>query len=160
MSDKNGFTLMELLIVMIIIGILASVLIPGYLTTMNQGAANAAEHNLITIYNAQQSYYFANNAYCTSSTGAVANCGSNLGNLNTNLGTLDEPNAAPTSLNIADSYFSYICTRTSRYQCTATNATTGVTLTLTLTNPIVLPGSSNTLNPSCNSSKVTNCPTN
>jgi prepilin-type N-terminal cleavage/methylation domain-containing protein len=167
MPDKKGFTLIEIIVVIVIIGILISISVPAYFSMMQRGAANAAEHNLITIYNAEKSYFFANGVYCTQTTGAsghipCTDTTNALTLLNTNLATLDQANPPATTLNITDNYFSYSCsTDTSGFKCIATNTGSGVILTLTNA-PIVLPGSTCTpqpscLNPSCNSNS--NCPT-
>jgi len=111
------------------LGVLAAIALPSYFSNIQQGAAKSAQNNLISIYNAEKSYYFANTVYCTATTGLVANCGNSTANLNTNLG-----------LNITDSNFSYACTSASNFTCTATNLLDGA-FTLTVTNAsIILPG--------------------
>ncbi len=143
MSDKKGFTLMELLIVLVIIGVLVAIALPNYFTMMQQGAAQAAQNNLITIYNAQKNYYLGpvgSGTYC------IASCNS-LANINTAL-----------SLNISNSNFTYTCTNTGGFTCTAKNIS-DPNLILTLTNnPIVLPGGSGTTNPHCVSDVNAYCP--
>ncbi len=145
MSDKKGFNLIELIIVMVVIGILIAVAIPSYTTMVMQGAANAAIKNLTSIYSAEKSYYFTNGGYCTANCNTTANI-----NLSTNL-----------ALNINDNNFGYTCTAAgSSYTCTATNNSNS-NFTLTLTGPpaqIVLPGGSGTRNPSCTSNISAYCP--
>ena len=147
MPGKKGFTLIELVVVMVIIGIIVAFIVPNYSAMMQQGAAKAAQDNLITIYNAQKSYYFSNNgSYCTVSCASL-NVGAN--SIDNILG-----------LNITDNNFTYACTpHPSNFQCTATNiGDPNLKLTLTY-NPIVLPGgltcaSSTGANPGCNPSCV------
>jgi prepilin-type N-terminal cleavage/methylation domain-containing protein len=150
MSAKKGFTLIEILVVLVIIGILAAVAIPNYNTMIVQGAVKTAQNNLTTIYTAQKNYYFNNGVYC------IAGCNS-LSNINL---------PANLNLNITDNNFSYACAAVAgpSYTCTATNIS-DTSLILTVTggtpnnpNPIVLPGASGTLNPSCATDVAAYCP--
>jgi len=142
MSDRKGFTLIEIIAVMVIIGILATIAIPNYSTMVSQGAAKAAQNNLISIYNAQKNYYFSATNGGTYYTIAPAACPDTELNINTAL-----------SLNISDTRFSYCCTNAGGFTCTASGL--GVTLTLT-NNPIVLPGAAGANNPSCAGGNI--CP--
>jgi type IV pilus assembly protein PilE len=150
MSVKKGFTLIEIIVALVILAILAAVALPNYMTMMTQGAANAAQNNLIAIYNAQKTYYFANAAYCTS-TNSVCN---SLASINSTL-----------SLNITDARFTYTCNSTNGFTCTATNISDG-NLSLAVTNtPIILPGGagcaspwSAPCNPSCATDVAAYCP--
>jgi prepilin-type N-terminal cleavage/methylation domain-containing protein len=54
--NKNAFTLLELSVVVIIVGILSVVAIPNMLKTVNRGYAKDALNNLMAIYAAQQDY--------------------------------------------------------------------------------------------------------
>jgi len=154
MSAKKGFTLIELIIVITIIGVLVAIALPSYSTMMNKGAATAAQNNLTTIYKAEKSYYFANSSvYCT---GACAN---SLATINTSLAV---PPAL--SLNITDNTFTYSCSNVAGFTCTAT----GAGITLTITGPpkqIVLPGGTGcatpagaNCNPVCAPSASNHCP--
>lgn len=148
MPNKKGFTLVEILVVLVITGILTAIALPGYLNFVQQGAATAAQHNLISIYNAQKNNYFTTGNYCTTTCNTLAN-------INTNL-----------SLTITDANFTYACsTDSSGFKCIATNISdTNLHLTLS-NNPLVLPGgagcgtiSGSACNPVCSTDKSTYCP--
>lgn len=141
MSENKGFTLIEVLVVLIIIGLLVAIALPNYNTYTQQAAANAAQNNLISIYDAQKNYYLSptgSGRYCRS-TGPLPRLCGNLTSINTNL-----------ALNITDNNFGYRCVNdASGFSCRATNNSSN-RFVLTLTNnPLVLPGASGSLNPSC-----------
>jgi len=132
MPRRKGFTLMDILIVLIILGILAVIAVPNYNTYIQQAAAQAAQNNLITVYNAQKNYYLSpvgSGKYCRNTGPPPHLCG-NVGSINTNL-----------TLNITDNNFAYECDNdASGFVCTATN-NSAATFKLNLTNnPIILPG--------------------
>ena len=56
-SNKKGFTLIELMIVVAIIGILAALAIPNFLKFQAKSKTSEAKTNLKGIYTAQASYY-------------------------------------------------------------------------------------------------------
>jgi len=56
MSIKKGFTLIEITAVMMIIGVLAALAIPSYVTSLSQGSAKAAQNNLINIFSGEKNY--------------------------------------------------------------------------------------------------------
>jgi prepilin-type N-terminal cleavage/methylation domain-containing protein len=89
MSNKKGFTLIEILVVLIIIGILACVAIPNYIIMTEQGMARNAINNTWIIWEAEQSYYFNHGTYY-------------LGNPLTDLGI-------HLNLNIQDNNYTYNC---------------------------------------------------
>lgn len=60
---RSGFTLGEVLIVVIIIGILASVALPQFRKTVVRGYWNAAQDILQTTYSGEQVYEAANDTY-------------------------------------------------------------------------------------------------
>jgi len=59
-KDKKGFTLVELLIVVVILGILATVAIPKFLTTRSQAEFRSCQSNLTAINAAVEEWTFLN----------------------------------------------------------------------------------------------------
>jgi type IV pilus assembly protein PilE len=68
----NGFTLTEILVVVLIMGILASVAVPQYYKTTEKSKANEAVSYLLFLKGSQDRYNAKYGAYCI---GAVATCG-------------------------------------------------------------------------------------
>jgi type IV pilus assembly protein PilE len=62
----KGFTLMEVLIVIIIIGILAVLTIPSLRDPLERSRAKNAEFNLLAIYSAQKRYFLSERVYFNS----------------------------------------------------------------------------------------------
>jgi len=145
MLHRQGFTLIEILIVLIIIGIAAVFSMPNFNTPTEQARALNAQNNLLAIYSAEKNYLNNNSAFCVDQpppNGQIAcaesgnpNCAKDLASINCNL-----------SLNIQDDgTYSYACAGST---CTATRTSVSLGLTITLTAPIQLNGSPK--NPSCN----------
>jgi prepilin-type N-terminal cleavage/methylation domain-containing protein len=143
MSKRQGFTLIEILVVMFILGILTYVVFPNLLNTQRNGAVSRAQNNLFTIYTAQQNFYFSNGIWCHSAHPKNLRffC-DNITDINTDLG-----------LNMIDPTFAYICNNdASGFRCTATATFSGTVITLTLKNiPIAYNGGVGigTSNPLC-----------
>ena len=124
MPARKGFTLVEMLVVLIILGILASIAIPSFLAYMPQSVVKATQNNLIAIYDAEKYHYLNNGNYCLNINGC-----DNLTNINTNL-----------SLNIIDSYFTYACTNDpSGFSCKATSTSNASYYLIVTNTPIILP---------------------
>ncbi|MGH7601350.1 MAG: type IV pilin protein [bacterium] len=61
--DTNGFTLTELLVVIVIIGILAALTIPRFLNVTTSAKMTEAKLMLKQVYNLERGYYLENDAY-------------------------------------------------------------------------------------------------
>ncbi len=105
MKRNNGFTLIELMIVVAVVAILAAVAIPSYSNYVFRGKVQEATSNLASLRVAMEQYFQDNRTYLN-----AANCGVT-------------PPGAPIV-----KYFSYACTATATtYTITATggNAASG-----------------------------------
>lgn len=61
--NKNGFTLLELLVVVLIIGVLAAITLPQYQKVIERAKMAEAVIVVKAIAQAQQNYYLVNDAY-------------------------------------------------------------------------------------------------
>jgi len=61
--DEEGFTLLELMVVVAIIAIIASILVPNFFHARAQAAVSACEQNIRSISTAAELYYTDNQAY-------------------------------------------------------------------------------------------------
>ena len=66
MRKEKGFTLIELMIVVAIIGILAAIAIPNFMNFMAKTKRSEVKYNLAAIYKCQISYFGENNAFSSS----------------------------------------------------------------------------------------------
>jgi type IV pilus assembly protein PilE len=71
MKASKGFTLIELMIAVAIVGLLAAVALPSYQAYLKRGHRSAAQAQMLDIANREQQYILANRVYTAS--------GSNLG---------------------------------------------------------------------------------
>ena len=65
MKRQRGFTLIELMIVIIIIAVLASIAIPSYRQYVIRGNRTAAQAVMMEIATRQQQFFVANRTYAT-----------------------------------------------------------------------------------------------
>ena len=63
MKRHAGFTLHEMMMTVIIVGILAALALPSYRKTIELGYKREAQDVLMTIYNGERSYFFTKNTY-------------------------------------------------------------------------------------------------
>lgn len=68
-----GFTLIELMIVVVIIGILAALAIPRFMRVASKAKQSEAKGLLKQVYSMQHAYFAQNDSYCLN--GAIANSG-------------------------------------------------------------------------------------
>lgn len=64
-DDEQGFTLIELMVVVLIIAILLAIAIPTFLSARNSANARGAQADLRTALTAEQTYWTDNQAYDT-----------------------------------------------------------------------------------------------
>lgn len=62
-SSEGGFTVIELLVVIIVIGILLAIAVPSYLGFRDRAANNEAKANLRSALPAAEAYYADNSTY-------------------------------------------------------------------------------------------------
>ena len=129
---RAGFTLMELMVVVTIVGLVAAFAIPDYTKSVEKTHLKDAQNNLMLIHAAQQMYFAQNNnIYWPGGAGAAGA----LAAINSGLG-----------LNIIANGMTYSCSQTLTTNFTCTAVRTGATaFTVTITEAAVSLGT----NPSC-----------
>lgn len=79
MKKRNGFTLIELVVVVLIISILASIAVPSYLKTVEVGKADAAVATMSAVAHSNRMFALDHaSTYVTGSFPANGSCGSTL----------------------------------------------------------------------------------
>jgi len=65
LREQSGFTLVELMIVVTVVGILASVAVPSYTDYITRANRQAAQQVLMRVNTAQEQYFMDNKTYVT-----------------------------------------------------------------------------------------------
>lgn len=68
MRKSKGFTLIELMIVVMVIGILAAIAYPLYRESIRKGHRRAAQSAMMEIVNQEHQYFVANRVYANAAT--------------------------------------------------------------------------------------------
>ena len=71
--QHSGFTLVELLVVVIIIGILSAIALPNFINQVGKARQTEAKNNLGAIGRAQQAYHFEHNTFASTLSQLSAN---------------------------------------------------------------------------------------
>jgi len=74
-KKQNGFTLVELLVVVAIIGILASIAYPSYQDSVLKSRRKDAEGALLGFSNAMERHFTESNSYCDAGSTGANSCG-------------------------------------------------------------------------------------
>jgi len=69
LRDNRGFTLMELMIVVSIVGLLAAIAIPNFIGMQKRAKTTEARSNLGAIWSLQEAYFVENESYASPSGG-------------------------------------------------------------------------------------------
>lgn len=75
MSNRKGFTLIELVVVVVIIGVLAAIAIPKFANTKERALITAMKSDLRNLITVQESYFASNEAYTDTPTDFNASSG-------------------------------------------------------------------------------------
>jgi type IV pilus assembly protein PilE len=144
MYKQKGITLVELMIVVVVIAILASIAVPSYQNYVQRSKRVTAQGDLFAFRNAMQRYFAENNTYAGATAAAADSAGAPIATLFPSQSPIDSNVAAYTlTVNVASVGSSYTL------QATPVGSQTGDScgnLTLTSTN---VKGPSASANPDC-----------
>jgi type II secretion system protein G len=71
-NSERGFTLIELMIVVVVIGVLAAIAIPNFISMLNRAKEGATKSNMHTFQLAAEDYSVINDGQYPTSAGAIA----------------------------------------------------------------------------------------
>jgi type IV pilus assembly protein PilE len=112
---QRGFTLVEMVIVIAIIGILAAVAYPSYLDSIRKAKRAEGKAALTRILQAEERYYTANNVYVESSDAAFAK--------SNGFSTYSSDNSGTAAYSITATFSATACGATAANQCIVVTAT-------------------------------------
>lgn len=78
-NTNSGFTLIELMIVVAIVGILAAIAYPSYQESVAKSKRADAQGALLSLAGALERHFTETNSYCDAGTTAVGGCGAGTG---------------------------------------------------------------------------------
>jgi type IV pilus assembly protein PilE len=74
MKKHSGFTLIELMIVVVVLGILASITYPNYMESVRKSRRADAKGALMGFANAMERHFTETNSYCNAAATTVGSC--------------------------------------------------------------------------------------
>jgi len=158
MKNKKGFTMIELLIVLVIIGILAAVATPLYLANTQRARATDAVATMSLVRQALRDYRLSHNTYFTikkvATTGQIQNA------LPDSVGTTKEPDPGTSGVEVNAGIAQYFSNSAYSVLAATSNTLTSGSFSAPFSNPnpveflISVDGSASTL---CSSSATANC---
>jgi len=142
---RQGFTIIEIIIVIIIVGIVAAFALPNFTASSEQARSLNAQNNLLAIFSAEKNYNNTHGNFISLASLALIN--------------------STLSLNIQDDgIYAYSCSTADPSLLSCTAQRSGGALTITVTNTpfqssgSVAPNCSASLNPTCCGTSINWCP--
>jgi type II secretion system protein G len=102
-NHRRAFTLIELLIVVVIIGILAAIAIPKFANTKDRANVTAMKSDLRNLATAMESYFNDNGNYYAPNLAALATAFRATTGVTVTLGTVGQSNWSATAAHVASS---------------------------------------------------------